>query len=136
MITILQSAIPSKNAKEIRRKFAGRLFIGKSAAALASTASIMWQLADAKKKKEWKRMLAPFDGSHGRMVQPLFVRFKYWRPDHHRFDYLNAAAILCDCLVKQKYLSDDNADVMLPVFAPYEIDADNPRVEITIIEPR
>lgn len=132
MITILQSAIPSKNAKVIRKLKGGRRYIAKNEDALTSTKSIMWQLADAENKREWARMRSMYlPLSHNRT--PLHIQFKYFRPDHRRFDYLNAAAIVCDCLVKQKYIPDDSADVMLPVFVPYEIDARNPRVEITLL---
>lgn len=134
MIRIMQSAIPSKNAKVIRK--AGRKdrwFVAKNDRALTSERSILFQLKDAKNIREWDRMSAPFDGSQGILKLPLFVKFKYFRPDHSRFDYMNATAILADCMVKACYLVDDSARYLLPVYAPYEIDAKDPRVEITIV---
>jgi hypothetical protein len=128
MISISQSAIPSKNAKVIRMTRRGKRFVAKNNRALQSTDSIMWQLANANNKTEWVRM----EVAAGLPV-PIRLQFKYFRPDRRRFDYLNAAAILCDCLVKQKYLPDDDAGTMIPVFVPFEVDARNPRVEITII---
>lgn len=37
-----------------------------------------------------------------------------------------------DCLVEIGILPDDNADELIPIFLPYEVDKDNPRVELSI----
>ena len=36
-------------------------------------------------------------------------------------------------MVKTDLLPDDNANELLPVFAPYEVDKDKPRVEFRIL---
>jgi len=36
-------------------------------------------------------------------------------------------------MVKCRLLPDDSADQMVPVFEPYEVDSEKPRVEIMIL---
>lgn len=64
---------------------------------------------------------------------PLKVSFKFVRKSRHQFDYVNPLQTILDLMVKYEWIEDDNADVVLPVFEPYEYDKENPGVYIQII---
>jgi len=64
---------------------------------------------------------------------PLKVSFKFIRNSRRRFDYVNPLQTILDLMVEHNWLLDDNADIILPVFEPYEYDKDNPGVWIKII---
>ena len=64
--------------------------------------------------------------------KPLKVVFKIYRKTHRKFDYVNIIQGLQDLMVKCGWLPDDNADEIIPVFQPYDVDKNDPRVEIFI----
>jgi Holliday junction resolvase RusA-like endonuclease len=64
--------------------------------------------------------------------KPLKIAFKIYRKTKRRFDYVNIIQSLLDLMVKHNWIIDDNADEILPVFREYEVDKDNPRVEISV----
>lgn len=64
--------------------------------------------------------------------KPLKIAFKIYRKTRRRFDYVNIIQSLLDLMVKHNWIIDDNADEILPVFREYEVDKDNPRVEISV----
>jgi len=63
---------------------------------------------------------------------PLVVSFKFIRGSRHQFDYINPLQTVLDLMVRYEWITDDNADVILPVFEPYEYDKGNPGVYITV----
>lgn len=63
---------------------------------------------------------------------PLKVSFKFIRGSKHKFDYVNPLQTVLDLMVRHKWIPDDNADIILPIFEPYEYDKENPGVFITI----
>jgi Holliday junction resolvase RusA-like endonuclease len=63
---------------------------------------------------------------------PLRVKFTFVRNSKRRFDYCNAVQTVEDLMVKNKWLPDDSADYLLPVFEPYKYDKEKPGVIITI----
>lgn len=65
--------------------------------------------------------------------KPLIIEFKIYRQTKRIFDYINIIQNLCDCMVKADLLPDDNANELLPVFAPYAVDREHPRVEFKIL---
>ena len=65
--------------------------------------------------------------------KPLIIEFKIYRQTKRIFDYINIIQNLCDCMVKADLIADDNANELLPVFIPYEVDKENPRVEFRIL---
>lgn len=88
------------------------------------------------------------------MTKPYRIHFKYYRSSRRRFDYVNPQQTIqdlmtaCTCGIKKKlpkahpdkrkpcgcqWLEDDNADILLPIFEPYEYRKDNPGVEIKLI---
>jgi len=67
------------------------------------------------------------------LSKPYRITFKFYRGSKHKFDYLNPAQTIQDAMVRHHWLDDDNCDEIIPVFAEYEYDKLNPRVEITIL---
>lgn len=122
MITIYGELYSSKNSKRIV-KFGNRLALIASSQYLKSVKPIEQQLV--LNKKNWFGMI---DGEQ----KPLKICFKIYRKTHRRFDYVNIIQGLQDLMVKCGWLPDDNADEIIPVFKPYEVDKNNPRVEIYI----
>lgn len=64
--------------------------------------------------------------------KPYIIEFKFVRGNKHKFDYPNPLQTVLDEMVKYGWIEDDNADVILPVFLPYEYDKKNPGVLIKI----
>ena len=61
---------------------------------------------------------------------PVRIRFLIYRKTHRRFDFINIIQNLCDCLVKERIIPDDDAKHLIPVFEPYKVDGANPRTEL------
>ena len=119
-ITIYGELYSSKNSKRIV-KFGNRPALIPSKQYLASVKPIEQQLV--LNRASWFRMT---NGSS----RPLRIVFKIYRKTHRRFDYVNIIQGLQDLMVKCGWLADDNADEIIPVFEPYEVDHKNPRVVI------
>ncbi len=68
-----------------------------------------------------------------RMPLPIRLQIKIYRQTGRRFDYNNICQNLFDCMVKAELIVDDCADHLLPVYLPYEIDKNAPRVELRIL---
>lgn len=64
---------------------------------------------------------------------PLRVEFTFVRDSHRRWDYCNAAQTVEDLIVANKWIEDDSADFLIPVFMPYEYDKNCPGVKIRLI---
>lgn len=125
MIVIKGQLRSSKNSKRIfvNRK-TGKPFIAKSKLSAEAQAGIVLQLNA--QRKEWARM---FNGKSF----PLRVCFKIYRESRRRFDYVNVVQQVLDLMVRHGYLLDDDADHVIPVFEPYEVDKNNPRTIITLL---
>ena len=65
---------------------------------------------------------------------PLKIAFKFVRNSHRKFDYVNPLQTVLDLMVEHFWILDDNADVILPVFLPYEYSKESPGVYITILD--
>lgn len=65
-------------------------------------------------------------------AKPLVIEFKIYRQTKRIFDYVNIIQNLLDCMVKADLIPDDNANELLPVFVPYEVDKEHPRVEFRV----
>lgn len=113
----------SKNSKQIFRKKNGQFFIAKSNAVLSTEKALIQQLVY--KRQEFKNIAQGAE-------YPLKIRFKIYRKTHRRFDYVNIIQESLDCMVKAGWFPDDDADHIIPIFEPYEVDKNNPRVEIFV----
>ncbi len=122
MITIYGELYSSKNSKRIV-KFGNKMALIASKQYMASVKPIEQQLVLNRGK--WLRMAEGYE-------KPLKVVFKIYRKTHRKFDYVNIIQGLQDLMVKCGWLPDDNADEIIPVFQPYDVDKNDPRVEIFI----
>ena len=122
MITIYGELYSSKNSKRIV-KFGNKMALISSKQYMSSVKPIEQQLV--LNRVNWFRMI---EGS----PKPLKIVFKIYRKTHRKFDYVNIIQGLQDLMVKCGWIEDDNADELLPVFLEYEVDKNNPRVEISI----
>lgn len=66
-------------------------------------------------------------------AKPLKIEFRIFRQNKRIFDYINIIQNFCDCMVKADLIPDDNANELLPVFVPYEVDKEHPRVEFRVL---
>lgn len=124
MITIKGEIYSSKNHKQLfKNRKTGKMFIAKPKKSLEIEAGLLLQLQS--QRKQWMLMI---DGKEF----PYRVTFDILRGTKRKFDYVNIVQHLCDLMVKAKYLPDDDADHLIPVFQPYEIDRQNPRTLITV----
>lgn len=123
MIAIYGELYSSKNSKRIV-KFGDRPALIASKQYLQSIKPIEQQLV----LNRYKWLAEVKD-----VPKPLKICFKIYRKTHRRFDYLNVIQGLCDLMVKCRWIEDDNADEIIPVFLPYKVDKCNPRVEVSVI---
>lgn len=83
--------------------------------------------------KYWKQYREEFLEMLSASEAPHRIAFRFIRRTRHRFDYTNAADTICDELVHQGWIEDDNSDILRPVFRPYRYDKHNPGVFIDVI---
>ncbi len=82
---------------------------------------------------EWKKYSEVFKKNQGEKSYPLIVSFRFIRGSRHKFDYVNPLQTVLDLMVKYGWIEDDNADIILPVFEPYEYSKENSGVVIKIL---
>lgn len=122
-ITIYGELYSSKNSKRIVH-FGNRPALISSKAYMASIKPIEQQMVLNRYK--WLKEIE-------NVSKPLKIAFKIYRKTKRRFDYVNIIQGCQDLMVKCGWLPDDNADEIIPVFIPYDVDKYNPRVEISVI---
>lgn len=66
-------------------------------------------------------------------TKPYLIEFRFVRGSRRRFDYINPLQTCQDLMVKYGWLDDDNSEELLPSFAPYSYDKDNPGVYIKVL---
>ena len=64
--------------------------------------------------------------------RPVLVTFLFIRGSKHKFDYINAAQIVQDLMVKNNWIENDNSELLLPVFESFKYDKKNPGVVISV----
>jgi Holliday junction resolvase RusA-like endonuclease len=99
---------------------------------------LVWSKSAQKYKKEtkkyWEDYRDQFLIDFSDRTLPCAVSFKFIRGSRHQFDYVNPLQTILDLMVENGWLTDDNADVILPVFEQYEYSKDNPGVIIKLYE--
>jgi Holliday junction resolvase RusA-like endonuclease len=120
-LTILGQTPSKKNSKRIVRS-GGRTFLISSKQCLDWEKSAEIQILNQLQN----------DTSQITMSYPLNVKMFFYRESKRRWDYNNIGQAVLDILVKMKLLIDDDAEHCVPVYEGYEIDKENPRVEVTI----
>ena len=119
-VFVINGSTPSsKNS----RVYTGKHFI-------ASKATRKWVLETEKYFKTQKDSFLEELSKHSAHYK---IEFKFVRGSKHKFDYINPAQTIQDAMVKHGWIEDDNCTVMIPFFAEYEYDKENPRVEIRIL---
>lgn len=125
IFTIYGELYSSKNSRQIFfNKATGRRYVVKSDVAKQDEMELCNKLLNIK-----KQFLAVIKYKN----KPLHIVFKIYRQTKRRFDYINIIQNLCDCMVKMGLIEDDNANELLPVFEPYEVDPLKPRVELEVL---
>lgn len=123
-ITINGEIHSSKNSRRVgRNKKTGKIFVSKSKSSKKDEGSFADQLA--KQTQAWQGMMMG-------QTYPIKLVFYFRRQTKRKFDYVNLAQGLLDALVKAEFLPDDDADHVVPVFAPYVLDKKNPGCDLTI----
>ena len=122
-LTIRGNPAPKKNSQKIMRGASGKPFVAQGDRYRRYAEAAVWQLKS-------KRPPEP-------ITTPVNVRCVYYRQTRVRCDLVNLLEATCDILVDAGILADDNFHVV----AGHDgsrvlIDAENPRVEITITEAR
>ena len=125
IFTIYGELYSSKNSRQIfLNKTTGRRYVVKSKVA---------QLDEVELCNKLKNIKTAFTTVLKYKFKPYNIKFKIYRQTHRRFDYINIIQNLCDCMVKVGLLDDDNANELLPIFEPYQVDPIKPRVEIEVL---
>jgi hypothetical protein len=112
----------SKNSKQFVRTPKGPRLVHSKVTAryIKNTEDYYWALGfDFRKKMKGRK-------------PPYKVQFQFIRDTKRKFDYINAAQIVQDLMVKHNWIQDDNCDFLLPAFLPYIVDKDNCGVKIII----
>lgn len=132
----------SKNSKQIGRLFNGRRILRNSTLVENYIENTTLQYIKESKK---------FREAVNNLPLPVHIGLKFVRNNRHKFDYNNCSQICFD-LMKDKtikikqgkeekiyttycFIPDDNADVVIPYYFPYEYNKDCPGVYISILLP-
>lgn len=102
---------------------------------------LIWSKSAQKYKKEskkyWDKYHIEFRKEVVKAVSsnswPIKVVFKFIRGSKHKFDYVNPLQTILDLMVEYGWISDDNADIIIPVFEDYKYDKENPGVYIKVL---
>lgn len=125
IFTVNGELYSSKNSRQIFfNPKTGRRFVAKSDIAKQDERELYNKLSNIKSS-----FLTVSKGK----LRPLRIRFKIFRQTRRIFDYVNIIQNLLDSMVKVGLLPDDNANEIIPVFDPYELDPIKPRVEMEIL---
>lgn len=83
-------------------------------------------------KPYWIKYKQQFLEATKDIEHPLFIHIVFIRKGRHRFDYINPCQTIMDEMVHQGWLTDDNSDVVVPIFGKYKYDKVNHGVIIRI----
>lgn len=113
--------VPSLKNGKIKTKWG--LIASKSVQRYMKEHSKQW--GDDKFVEEFKKEL---EGKN----TPYRIHMYFIRNSRRRFDFINAAQLPLDLMVKNSLLPDDNADCVVPIFDGYHVDKENAGIEIWI----
>jgi hypothetical protein len=109
------------------RRWTGRYFIvSKQTATYYKTSKKFW----IEHKKDFLKLVK----QKSTKGKPYRVTFKFVRKSKHKFDYINPAQTIQDEMTKYGWITDDNADEIVPIFLEYEYDKENPGVYINVLK--
>lgn len=85
-------------------------------------------------KKYYESFADTFRNEYDKYVSlgnlPMEVTFLFIRGSKHKFDYPNPLQTVLDLMVHYKWIPDDNADIIIPIFEKYMYSKENPGVYI------
>lgn len=84
-------------------------------------------------EEQWIDNSSNFSSIFNNLPKPVRVEFLFIRNSKRKFDYVNPLQTVLDLMVRYKWIEDDNADIIIPVFKEYEYNKTNPGVIITIL---
>lgn len=125
-ITFYTELYSSKNSKTFIRLKNGRTVLVKSKQAAKQDRTLKEILNKPENREIWLNMLTE-------KTYPIKLGIFIYRRTRGKFDYINIVQGLFDMLVKEKYLPDDDANTVIPVFLGYKVDKENPRVIISVL---
>ena len=82
----------------------------------------------------WKLYKDEFVEHLESLSKPYLIFFEFVRGTKHKFDYINPLQTIQDEMVNHGWLSDDNADEIIPGIVPYSYSKDQPGVRIHLLE--
>ena len=65
--------------------------------------------------------------------KPYYIGFRFARATLGRWDFHNMVQIVCDLMVKNEWLEDDDVSNMIAVYVPHHKDKDKPGVFISVL---
>ena len=65
--------------------------------------------------------------------KPYKIHLEFIRGTRHKFDYINPAQTVQDLMVKYNWIKDDNCNEIIPIFAEYQYNKENPGVIIKVL---
>lgn len=123
MIFIPHNVPSSKNSKRVVRTRTGKVRVIHSKTTMRYIDLTAWDYVAGRKT---------FHDLIKGMEPPYCVSFKFIRNSRRKFDYVNPLQTVQDLMVKHKWIEDDNSDILLPVFEPYEYSKEKPGVIIDV----
>lgn len=87
-----------------------------------------------KSKAFYEQYADEFRAAFALCNQPVRIGLTFVRGSKHKFDYINPAQTVQDDMVNYGWITDDNADVIIPVFIEYTYDKTNPGVIIELLD--
>lgn len=99
-----------------------------------------WGLISSKLTRAWiANTDAHFNAHRAKFLEalegkekPYRIGFAFVRNSKRKFDYVNPLQTVQDQMVKCGWLEDDNMEILLPVFEPYEYKKNAGGVRITV----
>jgi hypothetical protein len=70
--------------------------------------------------------------TENKLCKPYIIGLTFYRDQKRNFDYINAAQIVQDLMVKYEWIQDDNNLEIIPLFLPYSYDKEDSGVVISI----
>lgn len=85
-------------------------------------------------KNIWKEHMIDFNASVSKSTTPvLFIHLTFIKSTATLFDYYGPGETIMDEMVTYRWINDDNAYQIVPVFGKFRVDKINPGVEIRLL---
>jgi len=122
MIYIPYNTPSSKNSKVVTKS--GMIVSSKLCYRWLKNTKNVW----IDKKESFHKQLVGFQ-------PPYHIVFGFVRDTKRKFDFINAAQIICDTMQKYEWLENDDCTVIIPYFLPHRVDKQKAGCYIQVIAP-